>query len=124
MLNGVEDDRRRVRAVRASDDPCTGALGPGLELLSSSRPKRVTSRQDNPPACLHLPQGKLPNRCGLANPVHADEEPHGRPVAVREDKRADIALEHRDEIILKRLEESGGVGGGKGTAAQLCPKIS
>jgi len=96
-------------------------LGPGLELLSSSRPKRVTSRQDTP-GLLAPPQGKLPNVVVLPTPFNADEEPHGRPVAVREDKRADIALELEMRFILKRLEESGGSVAEKGTAAQLCPK--
>ena len=88
------------------------------------RPGTCHRRPGPPPARLHLAQGELADRRGLADTVHADEEPHRRSVAVREGKRLDIALEHRDEIVLKRLEESWGVGGGKVAAAQLRPKIS
>ena len=103
----------RAPARSAQDSSCSPAAARNVSPAARTTPL----------PCSRLAQGELADRRGLANPVHADEEPHGRPIAVGVGKRLDIALEHRDEIVLERLEESRRVGDRKGTIAQSVPKI-
>ena len=124
VLNGVEDDRGRIRAVGTPDDAGAGTFGPRLELLSCRGPERVPGGQDHVASRLGLSQGELSDRRRLADPVHPDEEPHRRPVALAVGERLDIAFEHRDEIVLKRLEESRRVGRRKGATAQPVPEVT
>ncbi len=104
-LDGIEDHRRRVRPVRAFDDARPGPFGPCLELLSGGGSERVACSEQDRAARLCLPQGELPDRRRLADPVHPDEEPHRGTVVRAEGERADVTVEHRDEVGLQRLQE-------------------
>ena len=78
VLHGVEDDSARVAPFVAPHEAGASPLRPQLQLVGRSRPERVASGEDHPPAFALLTHRHLADRGRLAHPVDPDEQPHGR----------------------------------------------
>ena len=76
-LDGVEDDRRRVRAHAGLDQRHAGALGPELQLLTGGGAEGIARCQHDAASLLFVQAGQLGNRRGLADAVDADDQNDG-----------------------------------------------
>ena len=76
LLQGVEGEARRVRALLAGDDRCADPLAPDLELLDGGGPEGVAGGEHHRQALLAEFLGKLADGGGLAGAVHAHHEDH------------------------------------------------
>ena len=83
-------------------------FGPDPQLVRRGRPERVRGREDHPFALRALSSRQLADRRGLAGPIHADDEHHGRwrrgsgevPCRIaREQLRLELASNGRDRPV-------------------------
>src|SRR4051794_1367264 len=76
VLHGVEDHRARIATLVAAHDGGAGALGPQSELLGGGGAERIAGCHHDRAAVGDLALRDLADGRGLADTIHADEQPH------------------------------------------------
>ncbi len=103
-LHGVEDDRARIAALAAAHDVGTDPFGPQLELLGGRGAERVAGGHHDGASLGELPLADLADGGGLADAVHADEQPHVRLAGLEVERP--VAGEPLLDLVLHRVDQT------------------
>jgi len=113
----AETDCAGVAAVLTPHDLAPEPTRPHAELIGCRGAKRVGRGEQHPGAVGLLPLGELCGRGGLADAVHADEEPHRRPLGrAVQGAIGGRGLEALGELVAEQVGQGVGVGPGRGRA--------